>query len=590
MYFETQRYDEVALALDSAEGLLVGLPAPRTAPVVRRIAEVRAAMATVIGPAEARRISAAERQLAKARADMALGYTLPASIEATIQDAERYLAGLAAKHQWPLLAEIEALRAQLAGTATAATTDLACVEGELDRHLASAESNLETDPQRSSAALQRFAERIGTDQALELLTADAIVRYVDRAADLTAALAESIKSRALGRALPLLRQLEQRLATEPFADLDQPAAQRATSELRALRHRVQAAISTVPTDDPDIRAVQDRLRLADRTIDQAGAAWGKALLELLVDTSWDAIRVDIAGWQGEADTLVAGLLDEPDMPKTRSAIQRIRFLLEDAPMAGSPASHAVDPATGAAYREAAEVLDCAGAQLSAAYTTVLDEAEKIPTPTRSVELDRPDRLARAAEAALRGTPYQGPIVARARELDARWKAEVAALTHGRQELSDRLSAQAALAWPAIVAATGAVAGLDPLDPAARGRAVLLAGVYNRAGWDFADYDFATRLAGTPVCGNYDPRVLRALEQAWYELDLDVTDRLPWDVVAMVEGPGTIDQRTIVTVRDRDTNLEIGKLEEWRRTGCVRLRIIGLRAGPVAAGPAPNPRR
>jgi hypothetical protein len=511
---------------------------------------------------------------------MASDYILPASIEETIQGADRYLAGLAAKHQEPLLADIAALRAELGDNPTAGATQ---VEDELDRHLAIAESNIQAHPQRSSAALQRFAERIATDAALETLTADAILRYVDRAAGITAALADSIKAGALGRALPLLLQLEERLAGDPFADLDQYAAHQAAGELRTLKHRVQVTISVVPPDDADIRGIHDRLSAADRGIDRASAAWGKATRDAEVGTSWDAIRTDVAGWQAEADTPVAGLLDEPTMPKTRSAIQRIRFLLDDPATPRLRAERAGDPAIEEAYREAEETFDCAGAQLNAAYALLLDEAEKFPTPMRSVELDKPGRLARAAEAALDGTPYRGPIVARARELDARWKAEIAALTQGRQELYDRLSAEAGAAWPAIVEATGAVAGLDPRDPSSRGRTVLLTGVYNRAGRDFADYDFATRLGGTPVGGNYDPQVLRALEEASYDLSLIVDDRTPWDIVAVVEGPGTIGQRTIVTLRDRDTKQEIGTVEEWRPTDCVRLRIIALHAGPVAAG-------
>jgi hypothetical protein len=114
--------------------------------------------------------------------------------------------------------------------------------------------------------------------------------------------------------------------------------------------------------------------------------------------------------------------------------------------------------------------------------------------------------------------------------------------------------------------------------------VLLRGVRNRAGWDFNDCDFSMRVAGSPVGGWYEPHVRAALEHAWYALKLDVNDRIPWDVIGIVDGPGTIGQRTTVTVRSRETSLEIGKLEEWRPVDCVRLRIIALHAGPVAVGP------
>jgi hypothetical protein len=61
-------------------------------------------------------------------------------------------------------------------------------------------------------------------------------------------------------------------------------------------------------------------------------------------------------------------------------------------------------------------------------------------------------------------------------------------------------------------------------------------------------------------------------------------RITWDIIGVVEGPGKITQRTDVIVRDRSTGLEIGKIEQWPPTDCVRLRIIALQAGPVAVGP------
>ena len=58
----------------------------------------------------------------------------------------------------------------------------------------------------------------------------------------------------------------------------------------------------------------------------------------------------------------------------------------------------------------------------------------------------------------------------------------------------------------------------------------------------------------------EAHVLAALEHAWDELKLDVNDRIPWDVIGVIEGPGKINERTIVTFKDQRTDLEIGKLE------------------------------
>jgi hypothetical protein len=79
-------------------------------------------------------------------------------------------------------------------------------------------------------------------------------------------------------------------------------------------------------------------------------------------------------------------------------------------------------------------------------------------------------------------------------------------------------------------------------------------------------------------------VLAALEHAWYDLKLDVPDRLPWDVIAVIDGTGTVGVRTQVTLRDRVSGMKLGEIEEWPRADCVTMRIIGLHAGPVAVGP------
>jgi hypothetical protein len=112
--------------------------------------------------------------------------------------------------------------------------------------------------------------------------------------------------------------------------------------------------------------------------------------------------------------------------------------------------------------------------------------------------------------------------------------------------------------------------------------VYLRAVRNRAGWDFKNFDFAMRWDGIPVGGSYDAHVQQALEYAWYTLKLNVSDRIDWDLVAVVQGPAKIGERSNAVVRSN--GLEIGKIEEWKPVECVRLKIIGLHAGPIAVGP------
>jgi hypothetical protein len=65
--------------------------------------------------------------------------------------------------------------------------------------------------------------------------------------------------------------------------------------------------------------------------------------------------------------------------------------------------------------------------------------------------------------------------------------------------------------------------------------------------------------------------------------LALDDHTDWDAVIVVGAPGKIKQRFQVTVRNR-SNLEIGRIEEWRPVDCVMCTVIALRAGPAAVGP------
>ncbi len=90
--------------------------------------------------------------------------------------------------------------------------------------------------------------------------------------------------------------------------------------------------------------------------------------------------------------------------------------------------------------------------------------------------------------------------------------------------------------------------------------------------------------GKPAVGPFvagNPYINKALDHAVYELKLRVDDHERWDLVGVVLGPGSISERTKRTIR---RGMDTETIEEWLPIGCLRLRIIALRAGPVAVGP------
>ncbi len=506
------------------------------------------------------------------------------NLEPILEEVAAMLAPLPAQATAAMRAEIIELRNE--GAAVDAAERNRRARSELDRHLRSATGDIETLAfSRSSSSLDHVASRLGDADILAGLSSDEVADYRNRVAEGRVAVAAGLKADALDRANPILAEVEALVATDPIAGLPQHEAYKVLSKIDSLRIRTLDKLRPIPEGDNDVAAIMARLTRVQQEVDKASAAWGKAELDSQVANTWSAIAADVAGWDAEQPTADVSHLYEPELPKTRLAIQRIRYLLADPETQRIRAEHQNDPAIDGPYQEAERVLASAAARLNAEYMRILAAAEQLETPLNRFILDRPALLAYGAESALGGTIFAEAAAARARRLDEKWKTEVAAIMAARQELFDKLAAEAEVAWPAIRDATGAVE-FDP-STVQPGTVIRLDDVYNRAGWDYGSraYSFAACVNGTVIGGWYEAEVIAALEHAWYEQKLDVSDRFRWDLVGVVEGPAKIGERTTVTLRDARSGLEIGKIEEWPAIDCLKIRIIALHAGPVAVGPA-----
>jgi len=455
---------------------------------------------------------------------------------------------------------------------------------ELNRHLNRADGSIETMSwHHTRESLAHVERRLDEADVKSALSADEIAGYRKRAADIRQRLAAFIKQDAIERTRDVILELE-REVTKAFAGVAEHEIYKRKNDLDRLRMRVLSGLRHADETDPDIAAIAKRVALTDDVVEKALLAVAKKQLDAAVSNDWSVIEQDIAGWDAEQDTQSLEGLYEPSLPKTRMAIQRTRWLLDAPDTKERRAAHPSDPAIQLPYQTAERTLADAGAKLAEAYSRVLAHAESLPTPLSQFTLVRPNLLAYSAEADLAGTPAREAVVGRARALDERWKAEVAAIYKLRQDLYDKLDAESDTAWPVMRDATEA----QPFDreTARVGSVVLLEQVYNRCGWDFGSraYSFAVQLGDAVLGGSYEPHVLAALEHAWYHLKLSVNDRIPWDVIGVVEGPDKIGVRTTVTLRDKSSGAKIGELEEWPPIDCLRIRIVALRAGPVAVTP------
>jgi hypothetical protein len=303
-----------------------------------------------------------------------------------------------------------------------------------------------------------------------------------------------------------------------------------------------------------------------------------------VKSGWKVIRDAVEGWEQESFRLDSQPLEEPDMPQTRLAIHRVHYYLHgDTSVQETRDENPGDSVIAAIDREAEQLLEAAGTKMASAFDQIMEAAEKMETPIEDKWVrDKAGYLISSARGTLENTRWCEPVLARIRALDQRWKDDMEALHGSRKNLGEKLTLEATQKWPSIIATIPTVSGFDP-SSAKPGDAVQLNGVYNRAGWDFDgnQYGFSMRFNGVPLGGIYEPYINKALDHAAYELKVDVDDHSKWDLVGVVLGPGSIKERTKRTIR---RGMDTETIEEWLPVNCLRLRIIALRAGPVAVGP------
>ena len=476
-----------------------------------------------------------------------------------------------------LRAQVAELRTRMEGGRNA--EKIGRIEEQLTRFIGSAEDHIRERPWMSESALKLAVARVDSEEVQRMLPAAKLERYRSDIAGLQARIAKTMREGALDRALPILRELEERVQGKFFDD-HQPAY-RVLGDLDYEKARVRGALERLPSDDAEVRAIEERLAAVDERIAEACAKLGAEQARSRVSEAWRLEREAIAGWEEEQHAADAGTVD---LPKSALALRRLTQFLADNELARIRAAHPADSELQAPFAEAGRIRSTAAAKLDAAFKAALAKLEGGARPDNRIDLEEPGRLASRARSDLEGTPFAEPNEARATALYERWQAEIAADRAAREAKYRELSAVADGAWPAIASSIKAEDGFDPTDSGSRGKTVRFDGIRNRIGWDFSGrFDFAMWVGDVPVVGNYDDRVNRAVNDGCERAGLPLDDHTDWDVVLQVGGPGKIKQRIRVTVRDRNMR-ELGTIEEWRPVDCLMCTVIALRAGPVAIGP------
>jgi len=592
---DSGRYDDAEQKLQDAEKQLEGVSDAEKAPLVAEIAAIRKEIAAKQGGEQAARVERQIKQIIdSAEEDIpnsvgrVAGELEQATNKLNSDDAKKYLDAATVKKLQERIAQVKAK--------AGGSQSNAAFQNVADK-IKRLEDDLSADPfkgmneRQARAEFNNFeAETRGVrDYIKHLPPEDPQTKALTERLDGVLKRAEGMstgtqKKGVFAKIEPKLKALEDKVNADPYKGVEQGMAYRVNQDLAADVSRIKSDLFDLPKDDPQVKAVYARLDGINKKIDAAEKAWGQAQLQKRVAEAWKSIKQETEGWEQESQDTSAKGMREWKMPKSTMLVRRVAYWLEDKDTKKIREENKDDTAIQAAFAEAEKALAAAADKMNVAFNKIMDEAYKLPTPRDPYDLAQPSIMSSGVENSFAGTKYHDANIARVKGLTQKWEAEIEAKRKANEAVYAKLSDEANKAWPKIESSLKPQGGFNPSDLNAwKGKTIELKGVYNRAGWDFIDCDFSMRLNGVPISGTYSDKVGAALSAAVQKTDMSIDDHAPWDVVAVVDGPGQMRERTHITVKT-EGGVEVGKLEEWRPVNCVHVKIIALRAGPVAVGP------
>ncbi|HEX4382973.1 MAG TPA: hypothetical protein VH083_08490 [Myxococcales bacterium] len=585
-YADKNRKDDALDKLTEAEKFLDGLSEAEKAPIVKDIAELRTQLAGAVDPEVSGRLERNVGRLLNVAEDDADSSPRNASNELDLAidalntgDAKQNLNAAA---RGKLQARVDSLQAKLKGNnASAAAKQFT---ERIERNLRAASENAGNDPRFARTRLDEAATLLASDEAKQKLDAATISRLQGSLAEGEAKLGGSNKQDALSRAAPLMKSLEERLASDPYKDAAPGTAYKVSADLESLQVRVTSQLEKLPAGDADRRSYEDRLAAARKKIETYDTALSTGNTEAALANRWKFTTQGFEGWRNESAAPSGRAFEKPALGKTEQAVRGVQFFLAEKETVDARSKAAALPKAAAVIAEADKTLADAQAKLDAAFNQWMDAAEKQPRPQGSNRFDIGSAadMARWANDRLAGSAYQTADVARAKKLDQRWQDELAAIKQQHEAALKQMTADANAAWPKMAAAANAKEGFHPSDAASqKGKTFRFAHVRNRSGWDFdGRYDIVIWVDGQPVAGTYAPKIKQAFSDAARKIGDSVDDHIDWEVIAVIDGKGVANRRYTTEVKDDRMNV-LGKIEGTHQVDCVLMRVIAVHAGPVA---------
>jgi hypothetical protein len=512
------------------------------------------------------------------------------TLEEELKSTGDFLDGVPDAERAPVMKELTALKKE-AEPKIAAVKSQKIVE-RITRDIDSAADQANRTPDGAMQALKDVNEKLASEDARKYVDPATLKKLQSRADGLQQMAVKGVKKRVTENAKPLVDELDQQVADNPFKDKQSNETSSISQSLSAEISRIRGIYDALPKDDPDVKAMNAKLDGIARKIDAYGADSDKAGVVARIADYWKNTKNYFEGWEAETagpnwerytkegSQGMSDLL----MPKTVEAINRTKYWFDSEEVKKAQSTYPDEPKLKAIVAEAQKTLDTALGKMNDNFNKLLEEAEKLPTPRKNdLSFNKPGYMTDNAKRWFAGTKFEAPNIERATKLKEKWEGATAANEKAREDAFKDLVKQSDAAWPGIRSGIQAESGFNPAEADKwKGKTIELKGVRNRAGWDYSGYDFAMAINGIPVAGNYAPNVNEAFKAVFEKTSSGPDDHTDWDVIAVVEGPGKIGERTSADVRDGSTT--IGKIEGKRSVDCVVLKIVGLHAGPIAIGP------
>jgi hypothetical protein len=510
--------------------------------------------------------------------------------EGQANSVEQALQGLSDEEKAPLAAELAALREQCAAGRKGEKAKR--IVDEINRKIEYATAT-NTGPAQAKSVLQEALERLEERDAQQYLDAEVISALRARITGTNSSTASEEKNKLIQKIEQPLKQLEQLFAQNPnpfkgknFDEVRGGLEPEIAGGIRS----AQSHLKDMSPSDADGQALAARLAKMEKAYAATLAEWLEDHVVGKLRQSWNMTEESFAGWEDEKqgpswEVFVEGSArgsENLHMLKTMNVIRECTHWLRNTADEQKEFGH-VD-GVKSLVTEATETLEKAAKKVHNAFERLIDEAERASLPTSRRDLEKPQRVSSSVARWFEMTPYQEANVARANALCAKWEATLEKLDRDGRELYKKLEAEAAVDWPEILKTIKFESGFDPKEVASwKNKTVLLTGLYNRSGWDFTGTHWAARVNDVPVAGNFEQKITMAMEDISRRTRQPIDDHQEWQVVGVIEGPGTIKKRVHHEMTVKGTNEKI-KTESWDPVDCVMIRIIALHAGPVAVGP------